>query len=352
MSASQPIRPSALGISPTPLHRLDGLMRELPDGPELLIKREDLCGVAAGGCKTRKLTALLADAQSVSATVVLTTGFPQSNHCAITAVAAAMRGLRAELHLIGPDPGVRTGNLRICEMAGATITFTGERDRDQPGLGSEVRAARLRAAGEVPYAIPLGGSTPLGAAGYASVVPELLAQLGPQVPTHLVTAAGSLGTMAGLILGTWAAGLDCQVHGYSVLWPEQHARDRLEQLLEDSRLEYFPSVAARPNYRLDSSELGAGYGIPTSAGHDAARLAARRDGVLLDSTYTAKAMAGLIHGITAGTYRRGDKVVFFHTGGLGGLLAGADTADPPLSISDEQHQRPAAAPTGSDSYEQ
>jgi 1-aminocyclopropane-1-carboxylate deaminase/D-cysteine desulfhydrase-like pyridoxal-dependent ACC family enzyme len=253
MSASQPIRPSALGISPTPLHRLEGL--------ELLIKREDLCGVAAGGCKTRKLTALLADAQSVSATVVLTTG-------------------------------------------------------------------------------------------YASVVPELLAQLGPQAPMHLVTAAGSLGTMVGVILGTWAAGLDCQVHGYSVLWPEQHARDRLEQLLEDSRREYFPSVAARPNYRLDSSELGAGYGIPTSAGRDAARLAARRDGFLLDSTYTAKAMAGLIHGITAGTYRRGDKVVFFHTGGLGGLLAGADTADPPLSISDGQHQRPAAAPTGSDSYEQ
>jgi hypothetical protein len=29
-----------------------------------------------------------------------------------------------------------------------------------------------------------------------------------------VIAVGSLGSMAGLIQGTWASGLDCRVHGY------------------------------------------------------------------------------------------------------------------------------------------
>jgi len=60
----------------------------------------------------------------------------------------------------------------------------------------------------VPYPIPLGGSTPLGAAAYAAAGSELAGQLGGQPVTHLVVAAGSLGTMAGLILGTWASELD------------------------------------------------------------------------------------------------------------------------------------------------
>ncbi len=312
--------PLALGIRPTPLHRMTGLMAEFEGGPELLAKREDLSGVGAGGNKSRKLAALLAEAKSQRATVVVTTGSPQSNHCALTAVAAAMHGLRAELYLTGPDPGPRTGNLLIAGLAGATIAFLGEcsdRERDDR---LTARVDELRAAGEVPYLIPLGGSTPLGAAAYAAAVPELAGQLA-QPATHLVVAAGSLGTAAGLILGVWAAGLDCQVHGYSVLWPEAEAAGRLEDLLGAARRQYFPGVTARPNYRIFGSQLGAGYGVPTAAGGEAMRLAVHRDGLLLDPTYTAKAMAGLIQGIREGTYRRRDRVVFFHTGGLAGLLA-------------------------------
>jgi L-cysteate sulfo-lyase len=320
--------PPQLGISPTPLHPLPGLMAAFDDGPELFVKREDLCGVAAGGCKIRKLRAILPQAQSRGATVVLTTGFPQSNHCAMTAVAAAMHGLRCEVLLRGPDPGTRTGNLLIEGLAGTTITFIGESGDDDAARRLTARMAELQAAGEVPYLIPLGGSTPLGAASYATAVTELTGQLGP-APTHLVTAAGSLGTMAGLILGTWAADLDCEVHGYTVLWPESEALGRLDELLEAARREYFPAVTARRNYRVLGSQLGAGYGVPTPAGAEAARLAAQSDGILLDQTYTAKAMAGLIQGIRDGGYRPGDRVVFFHTGGLAGLLATDERAAHP-----------------------
>ncbi len=310
-----------LGVSPTPLHRLTGLMSAFGHGPELLVKREDLCGVAAGGNKIRKLAALLGEALSQRATVVLTTGGVQSNHCAMTAIAAAMHGLRAELYLTGRQPPGPSGNLLIDDLAGAAVTFLGEasdRDRDDR---IAARMDELRAHGEVPYLIPLGGSTPLGAAAYAAAVPELAGQLGGQPVTHLVIAAGSLGSMAGLILGTWTSGLDCQVHGYTVLWPQAEAMTRLQELLEAARCQYFPAVAARPNYRILGSQLGAGYGAPTAAGLEAARLAARHDGLLLDHTYTAKAMAGLIQGIQKGTYARQDQVVFFHTGGLAGFFA-------------------------------
>ena len=314
----------ALGVGPTPLHQLTGLMSAFSPGPELLAKREDLCGIAAGGNKIRKLEALLGEALSRRATVVLTTGGVQSNHCAQTAIAAAMHGLRAELYLTGHQPPVPAGNLLIDELAGAAVTFLGDctdRDRDDR---IAARLDELRAQGEVPYPIPLGGSTPLGAAAYAAAVPELVGQLGGQPVTHLVIAAGSLGSMAGLILGTWASGLDCKVHGYTVLWPQAEAMTRLEELLEAARSQYFPAVPACPNYQILGSQLGAGYGAPTTAGRDAAQLAARHDGLLLDHTYTAKAMAGLIQGIRDGTYTRQDRIVFFHTGGLAGFFAVRD----------------------------
>lgn len=40
-----------LGVSPTPLHQLNGLMSAFGHRPELLAKREDLCGIAAGGSR-------------------------------------------------------------------------------------------------------------------------------------------------------------------------------------------------------------------------------------------------------------------------------------------------------------
>jgi L-cysteate sulfo-lyase len=84
-------------------------------------------------------------------------------------------------------------------------------------------------------------------------------------------------------------------------------------------------VPARPNYRILGSQLGAGYGAPTAAGREAARLAVGHDGLLLDHIYTAKAMAGLIQGIREGTYTHRDRVVYFHTGWLAGFFAAAAT---------------------------
>ena len=51
-----------LGLFPTPMYRLDNLSREL--GTNVWIKRDDLCGVALGGNKVRKLEYLLQDAKN------------------------------------------------------------------------------------------------------------------------------------------------------------------------------------------------------------------------------------------------------------------------------------------------
>ena len=170
MSASQPPALRPLGTVPTSLHRLESLMREFPGGPELLIKREDLCRTAARGCKARKLVGLMADAQSIPTTFILTTGSAQSNYCAMTAVAAAMYGTRTNFPG-RPRSRRRTRDLCTAGLAGATVRFLA-RDLAATGPAMRARATEFRATGEVPYVIPLGGSTPWGRR-FAAVVPEL-----------------------------------------------------------------------------------------------------------------------------------------------------------------------------------
>ena len=67
--------------------------------------------------------------------------------------------------------------------------------------------------------------------------------------------------------------------------------------------------------------IGTAYGVPTDEGMAAMQLVARSEGIILEPTYTAKAMAGLIDHTRRGLIARDEAVVFVHTGGLPALFA-------------------------------
>ena len=67
-----------------------------------------------------------------------------------------------------------------------------------------------------------------------------------------------------------------------------------------------------------------GHGIPTREGLEPIRQLAERDGVLLDPTYTSKAMAALIADVRSGGIAPDETIVFLHTGGAPALFAHAD----------------------------
>ena len=62
-----------LGVYPTPFYRLENISRIY--NKSIWIKRDDLCGVALGGNKVRKLEYLLADAQKQGCDTVFTTEY-------------------------------------------------------------------------------------------------------------------------------------------------------------------------------------------------------------------------------------------------------------------------------------
>ena len=80
-------------------------------------------------------------------------------------------------------------------------------------------------------------------------------------------------------------------------------------------------LAASCAIEVDDRHVGQGYGVPSDASREAGDLMARCEALFVDHTYTAKALAGLIHHVRRGTFAAGQTVLFWHTGGQVGLFA-------------------------------
>jgi 1-aminocyclopropane-1-carboxylate deaminase/D-cysteine desulfhydrase-like pyridoxal-dependent ACC family enzyme len=191
----------------------------------------------------------------------------------------------------------------------------------------ESTAAELRRAGRRPYVVPRGGASPLGALGYWQCAGELEAQfqaLGIR-PDRLVVATGSCGTQAGLLAGLKLGGLPYGLTGVTVSRPVEECLERILHIsMESARLAGQPLEVAQSEVVVLGGYIGPGYGMPTRECIEAIRLVARTEGIFLDPTYTAKAMAGLIGELRAGRISPYETVVFLHTGGEPAIFAHAD----------------------------
>jgi len=312
-----------LACLPTPIHRLPNLERRLK-GPELWVKRDDLTGLGGGGNKARKLEFLVADALAQGAQTLITTGAKQSNHARQTAAAAAKAGLGAVLVLAPMAPPQITGNLLIDHLVGARIRWAG--DRDRYGMMQEI-AEEEKAAGRQPYIIPYGGSNAIGAAAYALAMQELVEQEEEMdlAFSHIVFATSSGGTQAGLVVGALAAGWEGTLVGITV---DKLADELSSAVLDLGRLTAtylgLDDPPVRRDIQIHDEYLGEGYAIMGAPEREAIRLVAETEGLLLDPVYTGRAMAGLIDLIRQGEFGEGDRVLFWHTGGMPALFAYAE----------------------------
>ena len=300
----------SLGLFPTPLYKLENLSKEL--GTNVWIKRDDLCGVALGGNKVRKLEYLLAEAKKQGYDLVMTTGQAQSNHAMLTAACALRLGL--DCILVLKQRGVTSckGNQILNKLMGVEVRFVDtdsyddiyeEMDRIGEELGRKV------------YKIPCGGSNALGSLGYVDCMKEV-AEAGQHFD-HIVCACGSGGTAAGTVLGA------------KMYMPDTHVMC--------SMVDNDPFDVIVPKLMKESADLlgvdveipvpdlldmcGPGYSIPSEEGNEAIAMMMRLEGIVLDTCYTGKAFAGLVKRARSGYYKPEDHVLFVHTGGAAGLFA-------------------------------
>ena len=313
---------------PTPLEHLPRLSKHL-GGPDIYVKRDDCTGLASGGNKTRKLEFSMAEALQQGADTIVTVGAVQSNHVRQAAAAAAKLGLKCEVLLehrvTDPsEPYATSGNVLLDKILGANL-------REYPG-GTNFDAAlddvaeEISAAGGKPYVIPGGASNEVGALGYVNCVIELLEQIDAQGLDigHIVTATGSAGTQAGLIVGLKALQSDIPLLGIGVSIPQEAQEEKVFKLACETA-EYIgkPGCVAREDVVANCNYIGDGYGVPTTSMNEAVLMLARYEGLLFDPVYSGKGLAGMIDLIRKGSLATGN-IVFLHTGGSAALFAYAD----------------------------
>lgn len=301
---------------PTPveaLPRLSAYLGEL----EVLVKRDDLTGLAFGGNKTRKLEYLVARARESGAQTLITTGAVQSNHCRQTAAAAARCGFQCILVLSGSPPGEKSGNLLLDHLLGAEIVWTNQKDRD--AVLQDVYE-EAQDAGKNPFLIPYGGSSPAGAIAYAYALQELLNQ--DIQPDWILFASSSGGTQAGLLVGARLFGYTGRILGISVDQPASVLRGRVRELAHQTAAHLGEKMTfTDEEIMVNDQFLGDGYGIMGDTEREAIQLFARLEGLLLDPVYTGRAAGGLISLARGGFFKPGQKVLFWHTGGTPALFA-------------------------------
>lgn len=320
----------ALMSAPTPLEPLPRLGawlgRQMPR--PVYVKRDDEIGPGLGGNKTRKLEYLLAEAQAQGAQRVVTFGGLQSNHARLTAAAANRLGLETHLFYFERRPASLPGNLLLNQLLGAKLHFI-PLGGDDGGMSLETAIRLVRWVSRLlvgrSYFIPVGGHTPAGCLGYVRAAVELEDQrqaLGLE-SAWLVTAAGSGGTLAGLLAGLALCGSPLRPLGIDVgkLWKgfpgsiAALAGETCTRLGVDRRF----TAADVP--LVEGRFVGPRYGAPSPQGLEAMRLAARLEGLLLDPVYTAKAFAGMLALAKQGTIGNREPLIFLHTGGYPALFA-------------------------------
>ena len=212
------------------------------------------------------------------------------------------------------------GNLVLDGIYGAEVRLM-DTDRYED-IYAEMRrmGAELETQGRKCFYIPVGGSTPLGALGYVNCVREIAEQAGSAGVRidRIVSATGSGGTTAGLLLGARIYLPGVPVTGMGV------DTDPFEDIVPEicrgaSELLDFPDAGS------DGFEMiyhvGAGYAIPNPEDTPYIQELARDEGILLDPVYTGKAWAGMLRQLKCGRFAGEEHLVFVHTGGAAALFA-------------------------------
>jgi len=286
-----------IGLYPTPVAHLRSLSRP---GCDLWVKRDDRTASLYGGNKVRKLERILADAAAKRARRIVTFGAAGSHHVLATALHGRQAGFSVAA-ILTPQPRTQhaVDNLRAALAAGL--------DARPAAIPALIPIALARTLGKGDYVVPPGGSSVLGALGYASAASELADQIRTgalPAPDAIVVALGSGGTAAGLLAGLAREGLAARIVAVRVVHPALIGKLRTAGLAK--------LVAKRQGTRAGMSDLiqrleieprfaGLGYGEPSPEGSRAMDLAAS-EGLLLEPTYTAKAFAAALDRVARGSH--------------------------------------------------
>lgn len=272
---------------------------------EISIKHDDLTSTEYGGNKLRKLEYILQQAAIKRAQRVATFGAVGSHHAIATALFAKRAGFECTCFLSHQTliPGL--GNALRFHLQNGTeiVRYGGDR-------ANRVDTLRKSLHGRHAWVVPLGGSSWTGTVGYVNAGLEIAAQIEAgevRCPARIYVALGTMGTAAGLALGLALAGLDVETTAVRVsheMYANEPGTRRLmrKTALMMNRIDPdIPADLAEHAKLVCRDEFfGEGYAKSDAATDNAIAFARDKLGLSLESTYSGKTMAALLHDLGAG----------------------------------------------------
>ncbi len=308
--------PNKLNIAnlPTPIQKVEFR------GSKFLIKRDDYTGTELSGNKIRKLDYILADVKKKKADYLFTSGGDQSNHARATAIAAKQIGVKTKLFLWGRDAKIPDGNLFFNKLVGAEIKYFSKKEYENISSIMLNESKRLQKKGKKVYVLPSGGSIPLGLWGYINFMNELKEQRDYSKIKGIISAYGSGGTTAGLLLGAALLKSKMKIYAVNVFDDDHFARETIIELVEDAIADFNLKVEVNYNNLI----ILEGYSKEGYKNIEKSKLKIinefyRATGILLDPTYTGKAFYAYYQEFLKG--KKSSSIMFLHTGGLYGVFS-------------------------------
>lgn len=308
------LRKLRLAELPTPAY-----VREVmtPSGTRnIAVKRDDVTNPLYGGNKVRKLEYLFERARSRKATRVATFGAAGSNHALATAILANDIGLDCTCFLTHQKrtPKVPYA-LNMHRRLGTEIVRYGGPIDPLPLFRKYLQHRNA-------WVIPLGGSCWRGAVGFVNAGLELAQQIAQgdiPCPDRIYIANGTMGSAAGLLLGLAAADLPSEVHAVRVVDERFSNPAILDRMMRKTALllnrfdpAFDAGTADRVKLQWREEFFAGGYALFDDATSDAVAFASRELDLSLETTYTGKAMAAVLHDLQQPDYD-GENFLFWNT---------------------------------------
>lgn len=310
--------PSAnISITPTPIYRLSRLSSHL--GSNIYIMREDLTGFAIGGNKNRKLDYLIGDAVRKNADTLITIN--ASSFSRNAAAAGKVFGFEVHVLLAGAESEQNSNSQALFHQFETALHYAA---KDSPeGIAAEYNniVSALRNQKKVVYELHPGGSDSIGALGYINAFDQIV-QYSKNSGIHfnkIIHSTCSAATHVGLLLGQTIGAYDSAIIGMAASQKASVQKERIRQLASTTA-EMLDVPFDESKIVVDDGFIGPGYAVESDEGENAATMFALLEGILLDSVYTGKAAAGLIHYAMNKMFGENENVLFIHTGGNSGLF--------------------------------
>ncbi len=319
---------------PTPIVYAKNISKDI--GINLYIKRDDLSGLALGGNKTRKLEFIMGKALKQKYDTVITAGALHSNHALQTATAAKKLGMDVVLVLRGREEN--KGNYFMDKIINAdTRVFNVKTSKELKIFMDDIQK-ELTAKGKKPLIIPVGGSDPIGVLGYINAAIEMIEQCKELNLNfdYIVSATSSGGTQTGIMLGYKMLAPSIKILKIGVGDPREELISDVYDLVKQTldMLDIQEKIIDKKEIEsttIDGYGCG-GYGTIVKEVIDIIRYVAKQEGLYLDPVYTGKAFYGMLDLVKQKVIPDGSKVLFIHTGGLGGLFQYEDVISEMLNF--------------------